>query len=66
MTSAGKLVNGSRVGQVGPIDSSGQVLSKITQPLSHVLDRSDPSTHVDRSEISTRPGQNDKLSDFPR
>ena len=26
------------------------------------MDRSDPPTHVDRSEISTRPGQNDKLT----
>ena len=26
------------------------------------MDRSDPSTHVDRSEISTCPGQNDKLN----
>ena len=27
-----------------------------------MLDRSDLSSHVDRSEISTRPGQNDKLT----
>ena len=60
-----KLVNGSRVGQVGPVDSSGQAgdldPSLVNSCNLSWVGRADPSTHVDRSEISTRPGQNDKL-----
>ena len=35
--------------------------SSLSMSMGHGLDRSDPSTHVDRSEILTRSGQNDKL-----
>ena len=61
-----ELVNGSRVGQVGPINSCGQVgdldPSLVIHANSHGLDRSDPLTHVNKAEILTRPGQNDNLS----
>ena len=35
---------------------------KVSLSMGLGLDRSDPSTRVDRSEISTRPGQNDNLN----
>ena len=47
----------SRVGQVGDLDPSLVKSRNLSR-----LDRSDPPTHVDRSEISTSPGQNDKLN----
>ena len=58
-----KLVNGSRVGEVGPVDSCGQVgdLDPSLVNSRNLSQVEQFGTHVDRSEISTSPGQNDKL-----
>ena len=58
-----KLVNGSRVGQVGPVDSCGQVgdrdlVSKFTQPLAGWTGQTRKLVWTGQKY----PGQNDKLS----
>ena len=60
------MSKGHGVGQVGPVDSCetvGNLGPSLVNSLNlSRVDKSDPSTHEDRSDISTRPGQNDKLS----